>query len=219
MKNFRTIWKQLAKDKKLESYHFVQRAVLIGLQSNRNMPKEEIVTILLDKYFSPITNKNKLANGCTKYQSIEIASYLIASKNSLILGQKPEDIFDTEEEHKQYLALARPLQIDKIDRKYLYYFTAQDMTPEQQAVQAAHAILAMGVRLGKSINPHETYFQWIGTRDKSTLSWYVEKYKHMNPEKFFEPDQGNSLTSFALPPIPWYSCGDLIDLPLLKFAS
>ena len=219
MKDFRTMWKTLAKNNKLESYHYIQRAILIAMQSNRNMPKEEIITILLDKYFTPISNKNKLANGCKKYQAIKNASYLIGSKNSLILGIPQEYFFDSEEEQKQYLELVKAIRVDKIDRKYLYYFTAQDMSPEQQAVQAAHAILAIGARLGKTINPHETYFQWIGVKDTSNLSWYAEKYKHLKPEKFFEPDQMNRMTSFALHPIPWYSRGDLIDLPLLKFAS
>lgn len=216
MKNFRIIWKQLAKDNKLKSHHYIQRAILIAMQSTRNMSKEEIVTILLDKYFTPISNKNKLANGCTKYQAISSAYYELVYGH-YILDQKLEDFFENEAEQKQYFELAKTLRIDKIDRKYVYYFTAQDMSPEHQAVQAAHAAFALGSRLGKTVNPHDTYFQWIGVKDKSNLSWLLEKYKHMNPEKFFEPDQGHSLTSFALPPIPWYARGDLVDLPLLKF--
>ena len=221
MKDFRQIWKQLAKDKKLDATCYVQRALLIATNSKRNVPKEDIVHILLDKYFTPITNETKLANGQTKWDAIRLAALIISqmTKDKIIFGLPADEIFDSDEEKKTFMQLLKSINYYKIDRKYIYYFTAQDMSPEQQGVQAGHALFALGSRLGKKINPHEIYFQWIGAKDSSNLSWYLNKYKDKNPVKFYEPDQANRLTSFALPPIEWYKRGDLTEHPLLVHST
>lgn len=223
MKNFRTIWKALAANKQIEAHHYIQRAALIATSTKRNVPKEDIFLILLDKYFTPLTNKNKLANGCVKYDSIRKAKWFITLPKRPILQENSYDFFDTEEEKRVYYDLLNNINVEKIDRKYIYYFTIQDiLTPEQQGVQAAHALFALGARLGKTgkvANAHETYFQWIGVRDSGTLYSIAKKYEHLDPEKFYEPDVGHKMTSIALPPIEWYKRGDLTEYALLTHAA
>lgn len=216
MKDFRTIWKTLAANKALSSHFFMQRAILIAIDSKRNMPKEDIVDILLHKYYTPITNKNKLSNGCSKFSSVRRDQFTSMNYHVPILNMKPEEFFDNEADKKLYYELVKNINVDRIDRKYVYYFTVQDiLTPEQQGVQAAHALFALGARLGDYADPYDTYFQWIGARDSGHLYSIAEKYKHLDPVKFYEPDVGHKMTSVALPPIPWYKRGDLVDYPLL----
>jgi hypothetical protein len=224
MKDFRTIWKTLAAEKALSSHFFIQRAILIAMGSKRNMPKrnmpkEDIITILIHKYYTPITNENKLDNGCKKFDAVSMDMRTTRNKFVSILGVMPAEFFDNKDDEKLYYELANSIQVDRIDRKYIYYFTIQDiLTPEQQGVQAGHALFALGARLGEKADPANTYFQWIGARDSSDLYSIAKKYEHLKPEKFYEPDVGHKMTSIALPPVPWYKRGDLVDYPLLTHA-
>ena len=215
MKDFRKNWKTLAANKQIQGFHYIQRAALIAIASKRNVPKEDIFHILLDRYFTPITNKNKLKNGMEKYSTIKKMAF-DAQWATEIIGIHATEFFDNGEELKAYQEMIKKIYFDKIDRKYVYYFTIQDiLSPEQQGVQAGHALFALGSRLGKEANAHETYFQWIGVRDSGTLYSIAKKYEHLDPVKFYEPDVGHKMTSIALPPIPWYKRGDLTEYPLL----
>lgn len=221
MKDFRKIWKQLAKENKLEPLHYMQRAVLIAVESKLNTPKEDIVLILLNKYFTPVTNANKLKNGATKYGQSIVKNYVyLTSEKVDILDIKPKEFFDNEADMELYYQLANNINMNKIDRKYVYYFTIQDiLTPEQQGVQAGHALYALGSKLGPKAYPKETYFQWVGTKDSTELNTIAEKYKHLGPVMFHEPDVGHKLTSVAIPPVMWYRRGDLTDYQLLTHAK
>lgn len=121
-------------------------------------------------------------------------------------------------------------------RFYSYFFTRQDISPEQQLVQTAHAALLLGVnsqrgkdavevienspvqQFGKGINPGETYFTVVGVRNldglmaaRSILEKFGFKY-----EMFFEPDINDEPTSIAVYPVHEKHRGPLMAFGLLK---
>lgn len=101
--------------------------------------------------------------------------------------------------------------------EYVYVFVRQDLSNEQQLVQAAHATLVLGNKLKRDVN--ELYFTVIG------IPQLIDFRKVMNDlnthgtqyETFYEPDQGNTLTAIATHPISKDQRGILKDYKLLKF--
>lgn len=230
MKDFKNIWKDKAKSKNLTKEDFISRAVLIAMASKSNMDKSDIIHILLHRYFSPITNSTKLNNGMVNYDGLNRAMRFyrwlnpkppFAEKqwpNFTILGVPADQIFDTIEEFEDYLSYHKSIVVDRIDREYIYYFTRQDISAEQQGVQAGHVLFKLGTQLSGMVNPDNIYFQWIGVEDHGELYQISKKYKEMLPIAFYEPDMGNTMTSVALPPVLWYKRGDLINYKLLSHA-
>ncbi len=120
---------------------------------------------------------------------------------------------------------------------YAYFFTRQDISPEQQIVQTAHAAFQLGVhsqrvitdrktdetlvpcQVNEEIDPTETHFTVIGVRDLGAL-YAVERilqkfgYRY---EKFFEPDlKDGEITSIGVYPISEYHRDVLMAFNLLK---
>lgn len=121
---------------------------------------------------------------------------------------------------------------------YSYFFTRQDISPEQQIVQTAHAAFQLGVnsqratapsykedtqcvpaQFNNDVIPEETYFTVIGVRDLGAL-YAVENilkkfgYRY---EKFFEPDlKDGEFTSIAVYPISEYHRDVLTAFNLLQ---
>jgi len=103
---------------------------------------------------------------------------------------------------------------------YAYFFTVQDMTPEQQIVQTAHAALKLGAYSNqewdkgaerdlltnsqiKDFNPNNIYFTVVGVRNDLAMEGVIsilEKFDYQFTV-FAEPDQGNRITSVATYPI------------------
>jgi hypothetical protein len=115
---------------------------------------------------------------------------------------------------------------------YSYFFTRQDISPEQQLVQTAHVALKLGVNSTKpldkgveftvpyenDINPDETYFTCIGVRNAAGLyavMQILEKFG-FRYEVFYEPDIGNEPTAIAVYPISELMKGPLEAFNLLK---
>lgn len=101
--------------------------------------------------------------------------------------------------------------------EYCYVFVRQDLSKEQQLVQAAHATLVLGNKLKRS-DVNELYFTVIGVPQ---LIDFVKVTKDLNAhgtkyESFYEPDQGNTLTAIATHPIPKDQRGKLKDYKLLR---
>jgi hypothetical protein len=221
MKDFKnTIWKTLAANKNIKPVHFVQRAILIALASKSNTPKVDVAMGLLAKYFSPITNKNKLANGQSRFGVIQPLLFEAQYSNT-ILGVNIDDILETAEEKKAYIQLLKEIDTKRINRKtYVYYFTLQEgLTAEQQGVQAGHALFTLGAELAKKRVPldHESvYFKWIGVKSEGELLSIPTKHPNVKYVKFNEPDLGNALTSIAFYPIQSGKTRDFLDYNLLS---
>ena len=115
---------------------------------------------------------------------------------------------------------------------YSYFFTRQDISPEQQLVQTAHAAFLLGVRSqrqddssmnpiqlsNETIDPEETYFTVVGVRNQSSLLAVIEILEkfEIDYEVFNEPDMGNEYTSIGVYPIPETERGPLLAFNLLK---
>jgi hypothetical protein len=115
------------------------------------------------------------------------------------------------------ISIKRNTHMDNPD--YCYIFVRQDLSKEQQLVQAAHATLVLGSKL-KHPDASEIYFTVIGIPQlidfcgvMKDLNAHGTKY-----ETFYEPDQGGTLTAIATHPIPKDKRGKLRDYKLLKLS-
>ena len=104
---------------------------------------------------------------------------------------------------------------------YCYIFVRQDLSKEQQLVQAAHATLVLGSKLGKKHDPSGLYFAVIGVPRLTSFCQVMKDLKKHGTEYecFYEPDQGNTMTAIATYPIPKEERGALMEYPKLKFTS
>lgn len=102
-------------------------------------------------------------------------------------------------------------------KRYAYFFTRQDISPEQQLVQTAHAAMKLGFNLTNKENPDDTYFAVIGVRNLAALEAVGEilsKFGYQY-ECFLEPDMDNEITSIAVHPIAEDERGPLLAFNLL----
>lgn len=101
--------------------------------------------------------------------------------------------------------------------EYVYVFVRQDLSKEQQLVQAAHVTLVLGNKL-KRTDVSELYFTVIGIPqliDFKTV--FDDLHRHGTKyETFYEPDQGSTLTAVATHPIRKADRGNLLKYKLLK---
>lgn len=119
---------------------------------------------------------------------------------------------------------------------YAYFFTRQDISPEQQVVQTAHAALKLGVNSQRGhdkfdkdnypvshqtidINPNETYFTVVGVRNQEALeavASILDKFSYRY-EVFFEPDLNKGeITSIAVYPVQEDRRGPMLAFNLLQ---
>lgn len=184
-------WKQKAASKTLTARDFFMRALHKALDSKAEN-KADVFRGLLLKYFSPITNANKLANGMTPWKSVELlADQFMYNKT-----------FDREQ--RQFVhdsGVSKVFDSPLRDPTYVYFFTRQDISYEQQLVQTAHAASMSGAT--GSYNPTQQHFIVFGVPDLKALT---AKYNELEAQgiellAFREPDIGNEMTSFFTPPI------------------
>lgn len=112
-------------------------------------------------------------------------------------------------------------------KNYVYIFTRQDISPEQQLVQSAHVALKLGFNAAPWfntqstawLNPDDTYFTVVGVRNLEGLQAAVDILMayDFKFEAFAEPDIGGELTSVATYPIPEDGRGVLLAFNWLKF--
>ena len=212
---FKTQWKLLANNKQLTAWHFIERAILIAMSAKnlRNVPGEDIVASILQKNFTPNLR------GGSKYPSIE---QFVKRANSKwfklthILNLPVETILD-EKEQQEFMSYARHLRVDKLGRKYVYYFTTQEgLTTEQQGVQGAHVAFVRGQYLkDMRVEPHHTYFQWIGVKDEKELIEVSQNHPGQPFVTFRESDLENRLTGLAFHPILWNKRDEFLHYELL----
>jgi len=123
---------------------------------------------------------------------------------------------------------------------YAYFFTRQDISPEQQLVQTAHAALKLGANSTsawdwdkdreeevlneyqiKNFNPDHMYFTCVGVRNEEALYAVcaILKQFKLHFEVFYEPDIGMQMTSIAVYPVHEDGRGVLKAFNLLKIGS
>ena len=105
-------------------------------------------------------------------------------------------------------------------KKYVYFFTRQDIFKEYQLVQTAHVALKLGSVLGNKIDPDNTYFTCVGVRNLDALMAVMKIVKRFGHkvETFYEPDLNNGeITAIALHPVDEDKRDILLAFNLLKF--
>jgi hypothetical protein len=90
----------------------------------------------------------------------------------------------------------------KTDKKFTYVFVRQDMSQEQQAVQACHAAHESGAT-GTPMEIMGSTLVLIGVKNENALNQaFAEcKINKIRSNMFFEPDRGGEATAFATKPI------------------
>lgn len=113
-------------------------------------------------------------------------------------------------------------------KRYVYFFTRQDIFKEYQLVQTAHVALKLGCKMGAMASqlgyatddPDNTYFTCVGVRNLDALE-AVEQILvafDFEYEVFVEPDlNGGEKTSIAVYPVDEDKKGVLQAFNLLKF--
>ena len=90
----------------------------------------------------------------------------------------------------------------KTDKKYVYVFVRQDMSQEQQAVQAGHALHESGAT-GSPMEIMGSTVVLIGVKNEIALKVAFDECKRnkIRSNMFKEPDRGGEATAFATKPI------------------
>ena len=129
------------------------------------------------------------------------------------------------------------MKIIEKTKYYAYFFTRQDISPEQQIVQTAHVALKLGAESqkaidvdagveyvphrGMDIDPDNTYFTVIGVRNLEALLGVYEiltKFDYRF-EVFVEPDMNSEITAIGVYPIAEYNRGPLLAFNWLKISK
>lgn len=121
-------------------------------------------------------------------------------------------------------------------KNYVYIFVRQDISPEQQAVQAAHVTMKLGYQMRSNAeveysfpnesthqlswaDPNDTYFTLVGVRNLDALNAVdsILATYNMEYEVFFEPDLNfGEITAIAVYPLPEDKRGPLLAFNLLR---
>lgn len=217
MKNIKEIWKKKAQNKDITSGDVISYCALRALLAKSN-DKKEIARHFASKAFSPCKRGND------PYGGTRNALYLEKRKitwNKTVLGLPINEIFDSEEEFKAFEEILESLWPCDFNRHYTYVFVRQDLSPEYQLVQAAHATMVLGNKLYDLYDPREIYFAVIGVENLKALNMTMIELNANNfmYEKFVEPDIGNQVTAVATYPIFWKDREPLRKYNSLKFSQ
>jgi hypothetical protein len=222
MINFVETFKQIARSKQITSVDIVQYAILRAMRAKTPKTREEQVQIasnFITRHFRSVKNKRMLDNGVDPQRAIRSATE-IAKRSINIFGVPKKEFFGFDgspekayNEELRYsniaVALYEQFKIpaDLYTRYYVYIFVRQDLSPEYQLVQAAHAAARMGQRTGSNGIDQgkfdELYFSVIGVPDLPAMAKALEDFKQrgIKTYPFIEPDIGNVMTAFASDPV------------------
>jgi hypothetical protein len=174
---------------------------------------EAVLNHLLNKAFTP---KTYVSN---PYEAIARTNARVDNYRPALLGVPAEEILDSDEVNEfNEWADALYRNSARLIRYYSYFFTRQDIFPEYQLVQTAHAALELGATL-KPEQVKNLHFTCVGVANVEEL----EQVEHLLTTlghrfiTFREPDIGNQKTAIAVEPIAENRRGVLRNYPLLSF--
>jgi hypothetical protein len=207
-KNWKEYWKLVARAKSVTSEHMAQYCILKALTA-KSQNKVQIAESLLRNAFTPVVKDSKLCNGRTKY---DVLSWYPANR----AFRTPTEIFGLDitllmdaEGVKEYTNLASQLNFRNIranEPEYMFLFVRQDISPEQQAVQAAHAAFKAGTNITDNASglADKTNFVLVGVQNEYRLKEVVnvlDGNKDCSYVVFNEPDLDNAMTAIATKPM------------------
>lgn len=223
---YKDYWKALANAKAIKHYHVVQYCLIKAVKAKSNN-KVEIANSLIKRAFTPVSNKKKLEHGAHPFNGLRDALHTCrwrSLRDEVLLNQPVKDILD-EAEYEVYKAFLKDIDIQSVDKLvpyYTYILVRQDISPEQQLVQASHATLVLGSNLPKDINPSMVHFVVCGFGGLTELM-AMKKYLQDNRigfNDFIEPDIGDEMTAIATLPVKAYKRDSILrQLPLLKLGE
>jgi hypothetical protein len=214
MTNYIETYKALARAKTNDSIDIIQYAILRAMFA-KDLTKEQRIARAADlvrRHFRPIENVNKLDNGHEADEAIRLYTEMV-KRSKWVLNQPELTFFNTPEDRLLYKNIAVALYecfklpSDYYTREYVYIFVRQDLSPEYQLVQAAHAAAKMGHRLGQGGIEEEQfdglYFSVIGVEDQFALGKAMADVQSRGHTVYLfrEPDIGDQPTAFASEPI------------------
>lgn len=87
--------------------------------------------------------------------------------------------------------------------QYLYLFIRTDLSPEVQAVQAAHATFELGLDLARADYPEPVNFVLIGINSERELMQIKQELDRdgLKAHMFYEPDYDTGYTALATEPL------------------
>jgi hypothetical protein len=226
MKDFKSIYKALAKTKNNTAAEIYQLCIYKALTAKSALTHEDRVTIAynqLIRAFIPITNVNKLNNGMTPW----ITLYLASRRQGLnTWGNQAPDWNETDLEKESY----RRLRDDVLKRfsqkeqeKYTYIFVNKQLSSkEYMLVQSSHVAFELGNTLRiEGIKTDGLNFVICGAKSEEHLL-EIEKKIQTNGYKtvsFREPDINNITTAIASYPIPFTKKYFMKGYQILRFGD
>lgn len=225
--DYRATWKQLNQAKAIRAEHVIQYAILLALEKSHDIDAAAKLAIRrIAKAFTPVTRPSKLANGVEPLGALTRAVVLAHPYALDVLGQ-PNDVLDTKTRRLMVNVYhkVRQSMVEYYHRRYVYLFVRQDMRPEYQLVQTAHAALKMGHHLGDpdlhDVNPDQLYFTVIGVKDSYALVAVEHHLQQIGVKYsvFNEPDIGNEDTAIVTYPVLARERRSLLRYRLLRFGE
>jgi len=222
--DYHKVWKNLSSSKTISSYHIIQLAIIKAMEKYKDDPAvifkaTHFVYYKMAKAFTPVTRRIKLDNGVKEWKSVEFA-LTHASLSMTRLFMRDADSILTKEGEELYRDIYRNLSmkgfVEYYNREYVYIFVRQDISPEYQAVQAAHATMKAGYAF-KNMDEgrfNGLYFTLVGVPDLNALGEIVGKYDAI---PFYEPDLNDQMTAVVLPPVKSHKRGSLLTFKRLVF--
>lgn len=223
------VWKHLHKTKSIQPKHVIERAILRAMKkTDDEIRAVDLILRDLIESFEPRRNKNALGNGYEPLQAIHRALIEVmvdACKDKVLEVPMLSLGIDLEIKYRRFLSQLyhNRSKIDEyFNRKYVYTFVRQDISPEYQLVQAAHATYKAGWfnnAFGESQDPSKLYFTVVGVEDRYGLNDVQNHLKErgIGYQVFWEPDMENQPTAITTDPIPIKMRGDLLEYKLLRF--
>lgn len=190
-RNYKSYWKLLANSKCNNAVHHIQYCALKALSSKSNS-KQEIAEALVRKAFTPRAGTDWLkANRAARD----------AFYTNTIFGYDKSLFFENEHEEQQFKYIIYNIQGTNIasnEPDYVFIFVRQDISKEQQAVQAAHATYCAAAKFQPQ-EPEKAHFVLVGVRNEYELKLVMQSLEARDCDfvSFIEPDLANSVTALA----------------------
>jgi len=204
MKNYREIFKDLARTKDVTASHMVDYCIYRAMtaKNEKQVPLVNIADALLRKAFTPITRKIKLDNGREPYGRLVSILNIFKWRKDIIFLENDQERIVYDAIVKELLERYAPANLG--NRKYFYVFVRQDISPEYQAVQACHVAAKMGSRNALTLKTFdELYITLVGVPNIAALEVAKKDIEELGfaAYEFREPDLNGELTAIASSPI------------------
>jgi len=223
MRDFRPLWKHLTNTTGASAYHTIQFAIIQALYKTNGDPEKasQVALKTINQAFTPISKRKRLENGHHPLMNLKkaLADAFHKTNGGDVLGGPPE-LFTKEDLSLYNNTLYHLSKFDLkeyFDRKYVYIFVRQDISPEYQLVQSSHVALDRSM---DPVDPNQLYFSVIGVNNLQELESVKTELKNLEitHHQFIEPDIGDQVTAVATYPVHNRKRGSLLRYKRLKFS-